>query len=181
MLPAMGKLSDQLNFKRWRRVCRNTHLRSTGCCFTVNISVINVLLHNFYSAPEPKDPPKNVVVSVVPELVNQVKVTFTPPEEPNGNITSYFVYIYEKDQLFKNISLNITHRDQNTMTAVIEGLKGGHSYSIQVKNTYITHTHTALFDSVQINIFFIYNSSICLSLFLLSSLLSSICLFVDFS
>lgn len=142
MLPAMGKLSDQLNFKRWRRVCRNTHLRSTGCCFTVNISVINVLLHNFYSAPEPKDPPKNVVVSVVPELVNQVKVTFTPPEEPNGNITSYFVYIYEKDQLFKNISLNITHRDQNTMTAVIEGLKGGHSYSIQVKNTYITHTHT---------------------------------------
>ncbi|XP_033940418.1 phosphatidylinositol phosphatase PTPRQ [Pseudochaenichthys georgianus] len=81
---------------------------------------------------EPKDPPKNVVVSVVPELVNQVKVTFTPPEEPNGNITSYFVYIYEKDQLFKNISLNITHRDQNTMTAVIEGLKGGHSYSIQI-------------------------------------------------
>ncbi|KAK1887415.1 Phosphatidylinositol phosphatase PTPRQ [Dissostichus eleginoides] len=81
---------------------------------------------------EPKDPPKNVVVSVVPELVNQVKVTFTPPEEPNGNITSYFVYIYEKDQLVKNISLNITHRDQNTMTAVIEGLKGGHSYSIQI-------------------------------------------------
>ncbi|XP_010783145.1 phosphatidylinositol phosphatase PTPRQ isoform X2 [Notothenia coriiceps] len=81
---------------------------------------------------EPKDPPKNVVLSVVPELVNQVKVTFTPPEEPNGNITSYFVYIYEKDQLVKNISLNITHRDQNTMTAVIEGLKGGHSYSIQI-------------------------------------------------
>ncbi|XP_070763484.1 phosphatidylinositol phosphatase PTPRQ [Enoplosus armatus] len=81
---------------------------------------------------EPKDPPKNVIVSVIPEEVNRVKVTFTPPEEPNGNITAYFVYIYEKDQLVKNISLNITHRDQNMLTAVIEGLKGGHSYSIQI-------------------------------------------------
>lgn len=81
---------------------------------------------------EPKDPPKNVVVSVIPEEVNRVKVTFTPPEEPNGNITAYFVYVYEKDKLVKNVSLNITKRDQNMMTAVIEGLKGGHSYSIQV-------------------------------------------------
>uniref|UniRef100_A0A8P4G646 Protein tyrosine phosphatase receptor type Q n=1 Tax=Dicentrarchus labrax TaxID=13489 RepID=A0A8P4G646_DICLA len=81
---------------------------------------------------EPKDPPKNVIVSIIPEEVNRVKVTFTPPEEPNGNITAYFVYIYEKDQLVKNVSLNITQRDQNMMTAVIEGLKGGHSYSIQI-------------------------------------------------
>ncbi|XP_049930076.1 phosphatidylinositol phosphatase PTPRQ isoform X4 [Epinephelus moara] len=81
---------------------------------------------------EPKDPPKNVIVSVIPEEVNRVKVTFTPPEEPNGNITAYYVYIYEKGQLVKNISLNITQRDQNNLTAVIEGLKGGHSYSIQI-------------------------------------------------
>ncbi|XP_037623294.1 phosphatidylinositol phosphatase PTPRQ isoform X2 [Sebastes umbrosus] len=81
---------------------------------------------------EPRDPPKNVVVSVIPEAVNRLKVTFTPPEEPNGNITAYYVYIYEKDQLVKNISLNITGRDQNMLTAVIEGLKGGHSYSIQI-------------------------------------------------
>nr|XP_046251054.1 phosphatidylinositol phosphatase PTPRQ isoform X3 [Scatophagus argus] len=81
---------------------------------------------------EPNDPPKNVVVSVIPEEVNRVKVTFTPPEEPNGNITAYFVYIYERDQLVKNVSLNITKGDQNMMTAIIEGLKGGHSYSIQI-------------------------------------------------
>ncbi|XP_068459000.1 phosphatidylinositol phosphatase PTPRQ isoform X3 [Clinocottus analis] len=81
---------------------------------------------------EPKDPPKNVTVSVIPEEVNRVKVTFTPPEEPNGNIIAYFVYIYEKDQLVKNVSLNITERDQNMLSAVIEGLKGGHSYSIQI-------------------------------------------------
>ncbi|KAM8751980.1 phosphatidylinositol phosphatase PTPRQ [Acanthopagrus schlegelii] len=81
---------------------------------------------------EPKDPPKNVTVSVIPEEVNRVRVTFTPPEEPNGNITAYFVYIYEKGQLVKNISLDITRNDQNMMTAVIEGLKGGHNYSIQI-------------------------------------------------
>uniref|UniRef100_A0A3Q3G0M1 Protein tyrosine phosphatase receptor type Q n=1 Tax=Labrus bergylta TaxID=56723 RepID=A0A3Q3G0M1_9LABR len=83
---------------------------------------------------EPKDPPKNVILSVIPEEVNRVKVTFAPPEEPNGNITDYFVYIYEKGRLVKNTSLNITQRDQNMLTGVIEGLKGGHSYSIQVKN-----------------------------------------------
>ncbi|XP_032379548.1 phosphatidylinositol phosphatase PTPRQ isoform X1 [Etheostoma spectabile] len=81
---------------------------------------------------EPKDPPKNVVVSVIPEEVNRVKVTFTPPEEPNGNITAYFVYVYEKEQLIKNISLNITQRNQDMLSAVIEGLKGGHNYSIQI-------------------------------------------------
>ncbi|KAM7396652.1 hypothetical protein PAMP_019678 [Pampus punctatissimus] len=81
---------------------------------------------------EPRDPPKNVNISVIPEEVNRVKVTFTPPEKPNGNITAYFVYVYEKEQLVKNISLNITQRDHNMLTAVIEGLKGGHSYSIQI-------------------------------------------------
>nr|XP_019934116.1 PREDICTED: phosphatidylinositol phosphatase PTPRQ [Paralichthys olivaceus] len=82
---------------------------------------------------EPKDPPKNIIVSVIPEEVNRVKVTFTPPEEPNGNITAYFVYVYEKERLVKNISLSIIQReDNNTLAAVIEGLKGGHNYSIQI-------------------------------------------------
>lgn len=83
-------------------------------------------------SPEPKDPPKNVVVSIIPEEVNHVKVTFTPPEEPNGNITAYFVHVFEKDKLVKNVSLNITRTDQNIVTAVIEGLKGGLNYTIQV-------------------------------------------------
>ncbi|CAG5958075.1 unnamed protein product, partial [Menidia menidia] len=81
---------------------------------------------------EPKDPPKNVTVSVIPERVNSVRVSFQPPEEPNGNITAYFVYVYEKGQLVKNISLNITHGEQNSLVAVIEGLKGGHTYNIQI-------------------------------------------------
>uniref|UniRef100_A0A3Q1F7L9 Phosphatidylinositol phosphatase PTPRQ-like n=1 Tax=Acanthochromis polyacanthus TaxID=80966 RepID=A0A3Q1F7L9_9TELE len=81
---------------------------------------------------EPKDPPKNVTVSAVPEEVNRVKVTFSPPEAPNGNITAYFVYVYEKDRLVKNISVTITPGENNTVAAVIEGLKGGHNYSIQI-------------------------------------------------
>lgn len=83
-----------------------------------------------------------MVISIIPEEVTRVKVTFTPPEEPNGNITAYFVHIFEKDKLVKNVSLNITGRDQNMMTAVIEGLKGGHSYSIQVDQNRQVHLGT---------------------------------------
>ncbi|XP_029991434.1 phosphatidylinositol phosphatase PTPRQ [Sphaeramia orbicularis] len=81
---------------------------------------------------EPKDPPKNVTVSVVPEAVNRVRVTFSPPEEPNGNITAYFVYIYEGERMVRNISINTNSSEKNKLTAVIDGLKGGHKYSIQI-------------------------------------------------
>ena len=82
-------------------------------------------------------------MSVIPEEVNRVKLTFTPPEEPNGNITAYFVYVYEKERLVKNISLNIFQReDNNTLAAVIEGLKGGHNYTIQARRIHRLHTCT---------------------------------------
>ncbi|XP_061578770.1 phosphatidylinositol phosphatase PTPRQ [Cololabis saira] len=84
---------------------------------------------------EPKDPPKNVTVSVIPEEVKSLRVSFSPPQEPNGNITAYFVYVYEKNQLIKNISLNGIHGENETMVAVIEGLKGGHTYSVQISAT----------------------------------------------
>lgn len=110
-------------------------------CRYDQISII-ILVSFLLCPPEPKDPPKNVIVSIIPEEVNRVKVTFTPPEEPNGNITSYFVYIYEKDQLVKNMSLNIIQREHNTLTAVIEGLKGGNSYSIQARHILYTQAFT---------------------------------------
>lgn len=84
------------------------------------------------------------MVAVIQDEVNRVKVTFTPPEEPNGQITAYYVYVYEKDRLVKNISLNITQRDDNMLSAVIEGLKGGHSYSIQVRDTHRGGRHHPL-------------------------------------
>lgn len=96
------------------------------CCTLEGLESIIILF------PEPKDPPKNVVISIIPEEVTRLRVTFTPPEEPNGNITAYFVYVFEKDQLVKNVSLSITERGGSTITGVIEGLKGGRSYSIQV-------------------------------------------------
>lgn len=67
---------------------------------------------------------------------------FTPPEEPNGNISSYLVQIYHQGQLVMTISqLNITKKQNNTLTAVINGLKGGQNYSIRVSSKHIFHTH----------------------------------------
>uniref|UniRef100_M3ZNU9 Protein tyrosine phosphatase receptor type Q n=1 Tax=Xiphophorus maculatus TaxID=8083 RepID=M3ZNU9_XIPMA len=85
----------------------------------------------FQTLEEPKDPPKNVTVSAVPERVNLVRVSFSPPEKPNGNITAYYVLVYEKDQLVKNMSLDYIHGEPNMLFAFVEGLKGGHTYSIQ--------------------------------------------------
>lgn len=77
-----------------------------------------------------------MTVSVIPEEVNLVRVSFSPPEEPNGNITAYYLFVYEKDQLVKNISLDNIHGEPHMVVAFIEGLKGGHTYSIQVKTTH---------------------------------------------
>lgn len=82
---------------------------------------------------EPKDPPKNVTLTIIPEEVSRVFVTFLPPDEPNGNISAYHVYIYRNGQLdFEINRLPVVCNTNKTMTAVIQGLKGGFNYSIQV-------------------------------------------------
>uniref|UniRef100_A0A8C9R638 Phosphatidylinositol phosphatase PTPRQ-like n=1 Tax=Scleropages formosus TaxID=113540 RepID=A0A8C9R638_SCLFO len=82
---------------------------------------------------EPKDPPKNVSLQVIPEDVTRVYVTFFPPEEHNGNITSYRAQIYKEGQLdFEVPTLWVVENENRTVTAVIEGLKGGRRYSIRV-------------------------------------------------
>ncbi|XP_046721007.1 phosphatidylinositol phosphatase PTPRQ-like isoform X2 [Silurus meridionalis] len=82
---------------------------------------------------EPKDPPKNLTLTILPEEVNRVVVTFLPPDEPNGNISAYHVYIYRDGQLdFEIRSLPVVSNPNKTMTAVIEGFKGGFNYSIQI-------------------------------------------------
>lgn len=73
-------------------------------------------------------------VTAIPEEVKSVTVSFSPPEEPNGIITDYVALVYEKEKLIKNISLRIIQTENNTLTADVEGLKGGHNYSIQVKS-----------------------------------------------
>ncbi|XP_067276105.1 phosphatidylinositol phosphatase PTPRQ isoform X2 [Pseudorasbora parva] len=82
---------------------------------------------------EPKDPPKNLTLTVIPEEVTRVYVTFSPPDEPNGNISSYYVAIYRNGQLdFSINSLSVISNPNNTMTAIIDGLKGGFNYSIRI-------------------------------------------------
>ncbi|XP_045544692.1 phosphatidylinositol phosphatase PTPRQ [Salmo salar] len=82
---------------------------------------------------EPRDPPKNVTLQVIPEEVTRVFVTFAPPEEPNGNISSYTVLVYRQGQLEMTINhLNVVRNNNRTLTAVIDGLKGGHNYSIRI-------------------------------------------------
>ncbi|XP_043119890.1 LOW QUALITY PROTEIN: phosphatidylinositol phosphatase PTPRQ [Puntigrus tetrazona] len=82
---------------------------------------------------EPKDPPKNVTLTVIPEEVTRVYVTFSPPNEPNGNISAYHVAIYRNGQLdFYINSLSVISNPNNTMTAIIDGLKGGFNYSIRI-------------------------------------------------
>lgn len=66
-------------------------------------------------------------------------VTFAPPEEPNGNISSYTVLVYRQGQLEMTIDrLTVVQNENRTLTAVIDGLKGGYNYSIRVR---ISHTH----------------------------------------
>ncbi|XP_073706317.1 phosphatidylinositol phosphatase PTPRQ [Garra rufa] len=82
---------------------------------------------------EPKDPPKNVTLMVIPEEVTRVYVTFSPPDMPNGNISAYHVAIYRNGQLdFYINSLPVISNLNNTMTAIIDGLKGGFNYSIRI-------------------------------------------------
>ncbi|KAL4659549.1 phosphatidylinositol phosphatase PTPRQ-like isoform X3 [Arapaima gigas] len=82
---------------------------------------------------EPKEPPKNVSLQVIPEDVTRVYVTFSPPGEDSGNITSYKAEVYKENQLdFEVPSLQVVENENKTMTAVIEGLKGGHRYIIRI-------------------------------------------------
>ncbi|KAK0155112.1 Phosphatidylinositol phosphatase PTPRQ [Merluccius polli] len=83
---------------------------------------------------EPKDPPKHVTLA---EEVTRVNVTFTPPREPNGNISAYQVVVasrgYQQSPLVMNISgLNVIQNANFTVTVIIDGLKGGHNYSIRI-------------------------------------------------
>ena len=65
-------------------------------------------------------------------------LTFTPPREPNGNISAYQVEVsrkgYPQSPLVMNISgLNVIRNPNFTVTVVIDGLKGGYNYSIRVR------------------------------------------------
>ncbi|XP_051786833.1 phosphatidylinositol phosphatase PTPRQ [Erpetoichthys calabaricus] len=82
---------------------------------------------------KPKDPPKNISFQKLPEDVTKVYITFSPPSEPNGNIIMYQATV-EKDGDFstQTHNLQIVENKNQSLTAVIEGLKGGYTYRISV-------------------------------------------------
>ncbi|XP_029104792.1 phosphatidylinositol phosphatase PTPRQ [Scleropages formosus] len=82
---------------------------------------------------EPKDPPRNVTLQLIPEDVTRVYLSFSPPDNPNGKIIAYKAMVYKGGDLdFQIQSLDIIERSNNTFTAVIDGLKGGYNYSIRI-------------------------------------------------
>ncbi|KAE8615256.1 hypothetical protein XENTR_v10008456 [Xenopus tropicalis] len=81
----------------------------------------------------PADPPTNIEIQKIPHDVTKVQMTFIPPSEPNGKI-QYQAVVYKednpKDSQIRNLS--IIKNNNNTITAVIDGLKGGYTYNIRI-------------------------------------------------
>ncbi|OCT87568.1 hypothetical protein XELAEV_18021265mg [Xenopus laevis] len=81
----------------------------------------------------PTDPPTNIEIQKISNDVTKVQMTFIPPSEPNGKI-QYQAVVYKednpKDSQIRN--LTIVKNNNNSITAVIDGLKGGYTYSIRI-------------------------------------------------
>ncbi|XP_078424688.1 phosphatidylinositol phosphatase PTPRQ [Cetorhinus maximus] len=82
----------------------------------------------------PRDAPRNFTLHKIPDEVTKVYASFLPPSMPNGNVQGYQAVIYKEgvtSELRVN-NLKIVENNQS-LTAVIEGLKGGNTYTIQVR------------------------------------------------
>ncbi|XP_032152468.1 phosphatidylinositol phosphatase PTPRQ isoform X2 [Sapajus apella] len=108
--------------------------------FTGNISAAyeegkssaEVIVTTLESAP--KDPPNNVTFQKIPDEVTKFQLTFLPPSQPNGNIQVYQALVYREDDptAVQIHNLSIIQKTNTSVTAMLEGLKGGHTYNISV-------------------------------------------------
>ncbi|XP_040264377.1 phosphatidylinositol phosphatase PTPRQ isoform X1 [Bufo bufo] len=82
----------------------------------------------------PNDPPKNITIQKIPNEVTKVQMTFIPPAEPNGKIQMFQALIYKEDDPTKSQirNLSIIKNNEESVTAIIEGLKGGYTYNISI-------------------------------------------------
>ncbi|KAM8980513.1 phosphatidylinositol phosphatase PTPRQ isoform 3-T4 [Sarcophilus harrisii] len=82
----------------------------------------------------PKDPPNNMTFQKIPDEVTKFQLTFLPPSEPNGNIRVYQALVYREDDptVFQIHNLSIIQKTDTSVIAMLEGLKGGHTYNISV-------------------------------------------------
>lgn len=57
-----------------------------------------------------------------------------PPPESNGNIQAYQAMVYKDDDpsVIQIYNLSVIDRTNKSVTAMLEGLKGGHTYNISV-------------------------------------------------
>ncbi|OWK63035.1 Phosphatidylinositol phosphatase PTPRQ [Lonchura striata] len=91
-----------------------------------------VIISTFEAVPE--DPPNNITFQKIPDEVTKFQVTFVPPSEPNGNIQVYQAMVYNEDDpaAIQIHNLSVIEKKDQSVTAMIEGLKGGHTYNVSV-------------------------------------------------
>ncbi|KAM7056127.1 phosphatidylinositol phosphatase PTPRQ [Acridotheres tristis] len=91
-----------------------------------------VIVSTFEAVPE--DPPNNITFQKIPDEVTKFQVTFVPPSEPNGNIQVYQAMFYNEDDpdAIQIHNLSVIEKKDQSVTAMIEGLKGGHTYNVSV-------------------------------------------------
>ncbi|KAM6302420.1 phosphatidylinositol phosphatase PTPRQ [Podargus strigoides] len=91
-----------------------------------------VTVSTFEAVPE--DPPNNITFQKIPDEVTKFQVTFVPPSEPNGNIQVYQAMVYNEDDpaAIQIHNLSVIDKTDQSVTAMIEGLKGGHTYNVSV-------------------------------------------------
>nr|XP_017527742.2 phosphatidylinositol phosphatase PTPRQ [Manis javanica] len=108
--------------------------------FTGNISVVwgegkssvEMIVTTLESVP--KDPPNNMTFQKIPDEVTKFQLTFLPPSQPNGNIQVYQALVYREDDptIVQIHNLSIIQKTDTSVIAMLEGLKGGHTYNISV-------------------------------------------------
>nr|XP_015286745.1 PREDICTED: phosphatidylinositol phosphatase PTPRQ isoform X1 [Macaca fascicularis] len=108
--------------------------------FTGNISAAyvegkssaEVIVTTLESAP--KDPPNNMTFQKIPDEVTKFQLTFLPPSQPNGNIQVYQALVYREDDptAVQIHNLSIIQKTNTFVIAMLEGLKGGHTYNISI-------------------------------------------------
>ncbi|NXF86753.1 PTPRQ phosphatase, partial [Eubucco bourcierii] len=91
-----------------------------------------VMVSTFEAVPE--DPPNNITFQKIPDEVTKFQVTFVPPSEPNGNIQVYQAMVYNEDDpaAIQIHNLSVIDKTDQSVTAMIEGLKGGNTYNVSV-------------------------------------------------
>ncbi|XP_048405543.2 phosphatidylinositol phosphatase PTPRQ isoform X2 [Stegostoma tigrinum] len=82
----------------------------------------------------PQDAPQNFNLQKIPDEVTMVYVSFLPPSLPNGIVQVYQAIIDKEGETFERHVSNLKIvKNNQSLTAVIEGLKGGNTYIIRVR------------------------------------------------